>query len=220
MVVADGVVGERLVLAVGSEGSVHRELERLADRRSGLFGNIMPVERVTEGRRSHARLTRERLGGIAAIFDELFEVDLAVVVDLSPHAALELVAVKQGDLLRRNTIDAEVAEALVHDLRHVAVADDSFLFEVQLGVGVEVLLNEFAELHAAALRSLTGLALFLKEDRLPLHFFLYLLGCHTLVRGVGHGSAYLLTVNVIPARHHEHIAAVAFDDGRHQSSPP
>ena len=54
MVVPDGVVGEWLVLAVGSEGSVHRELERLADRRSGLFGNVVTVERVTEGGRCHA----------------------------------------------------------------------------------------------------------------------------------------------------------------------
>ena len=54
MVVADGVVGERLVLAVGGEGLAHRELERFADRRSGLFGNVVAVERVTEGRGSHA----------------------------------------------------------------------------------------------------------------------------------------------------------------------
>lgn len=58
MVVADGVVGERLVLAVGGEGLAHRELERLADRRSGLFGNVVAVERVTERRRSHARHMR------------------------------------------------------------------------------------------------------------------------------------------------------------------
>lgn len=139
-----------------------------------------------------------------------------MVVDLSPHAALELVAVEQGDLLRRNPVDAEVAEAFVHDLRHVAIADDGFLFEVQLGVGVEVLLDEFRELHAAALGDLTGLAFLLKENGLTLYLFLDLLGGHALVRGVGHGSAYLLAVNVIPARHHEHIAAVALNDGRHR----
>ena len=54
MVVADGVVGEGLVLAGGGEGLAHRELERLADRRSGLFGNVVAVERVTEGGRCHA----------------------------------------------------------------------------------------------------------------------------------------------------------------------
>lgn len=48
MVVADGVVGERLVLAVGGEGLAHRELERLADRRSGLFGNVVTVQCVAE----------------------------------------------------------------------------------------------------------------------------------------------------------------------------
>ena len=48
MVVADGVVGERLVLAIGGEGLAHRELERFADRRSGLFGNVVTVERISE----------------------------------------------------------------------------------------------------------------------------------------------------------------------------
>ncbi len=215
MVVADGVVGERLVLAVGGESLAHRELERLADRRSGLFGNIMPVERITEGRGSHARLMRERLGRIAAILDEFFEVDLAVVVDLSPHAALELVAVEQGDLLRSNTIDAKVAETFVHDLRHVVIADDSFLFEVQLGVGVEVLLDEFRELHTPALSSLTGLALLLKENGLPLNLFLDLFCGHTLVRGVGHGAPDLLAVHIVAAGHHDEVAAVSLMDGRH-----
>ena len=50
----DGVVGERLVLAVGGEGPAHREFERLADRRSGLFGNVVAVQCVTEGGRRHA----------------------------------------------------------------------------------------------------------------------------------------------------------------------
>ena len=216
MVVADGVVGERLVLAIGGESLAHRELERLADRRSGLFGNVVTVESVTERRRSHARLMRERLGGIAAIFDELFEVDLAVVVDLSPHAALELVAVEQGDLLRSNTIDAKVAEALIHDLRHVSIAYDGFLFEIQLGVGLEVHLDELTELHAPALRGLTCFTLLFKQDSLPLNLFLYLFGCHSRFGCIGHRSAYLLTVNVVAAGHHEHITAVAFDDGRHR----
>ena len=119
-------------------------------------------------------------------------------------------------MLRRNPVDAEVAEALVYDLRHVAIAYDGFLFEIQLGVGVEVLLDEFAELQAATLGDLTGLAFLLKENGLTLYLFLNLLCGHTLVRGVGHGSAYLFAVNVIPARHHEHIAAVALDDGRHR----
>ena len=110
MVVADGIVGERLVLAIGGEGFAHWELERFADRRSGLFGNIMPIECVTEGGRCHARLMRERLGRITAILDELFEVDLAVVVDLSPHAALELVAVEQSDLLRGDAIQSQVPQ--------------------------------------------------------------------------------------------------------------
>ena len=159
---------------------------------------------------------RQRLGCVAAILDELFEVDLAVIVDLSSDAALELVAIEQRDLLRGDAIDSEVAEALVHNLRHVAVADDSFLFEVQLGVGVEELLDEFRELHASALRRLTCLALLFKQDGLPLHLFLYLLGCHTLVRGVGHGAPDLLAVHIVAARHHDHIAAVALDDGRHR----
>lgn len=138
-----------------------------------------------------------------------------MVVDLSPHAALELVAVEQRDLLWGDAIDAEVAEAFIHDLCHVAIADDGFLFEVQLGVGLEVHLNELTELHASALGDLSGLALLLKENGLPLYLFLYLFSSHTLVRGVGHGSAYLLAVHIVAAGHHEHITAVAFDDGRH-----
>ena len=138
-----------------------------------------------------------------------------MIVDLSPHAALELVAVERRDLLRSNPIDAEVAEALVHDLRHVAIADDGFLLEVQLGVGVEVLLDEFRELHAPALRGLTGLAFFLKENGLTLYLFLDLLGGHALVRGVGHGSAYLLAVHIVAAGYHDEVAAVSLVDGRH-----
>lgn len=48
MVVANGIVGERLVLAIGGEGLAHRELERFADRLSGLFGNVVAVQCVTE----------------------------------------------------------------------------------------------------------------------------------------------------------------------------
>lgn len=140
---------------------------------------------------------------------------MAVVVDLSSDAALELVAVEQRDLLRSNPIDAEVAEALVHDLRHVAIADDSFLFEVQLGVGVEELLDEFRELHAAALGNLTGLAFLLKENGLTLYLFLDLLGGHARFGSVGHGSAYLLAVHIVAAGYHDEVAAVSLVDGRH-----
>lgn len=219
MVVADGIVGERLVLAIGGEGFAHWELERFADRRSGLFGNIMPIECVTEGGRCHARLMRERLGRITAILDELFEVDLAVVVDLSPHAALELVAVEQSDLLRGDAIQSQVPQRGFNNRRERPIAYDGFLFEVELGVGVEVLLDEFAEHQAATLGDLSGLALFLEENGLPLYLFLDLLGCHSRFGSVGHGSAYLLAVNVVPAGYHEHITAVSFDDGRHYCSP-
>lgn len=126
MIMPDGVVGERLVLAVGGEGLAHRELERLADRRSGLFGNVVTVERVTQGGRCHARLMRKRLGGVTAILDELFEVDLTVVVDLSPHAALELVAVEQGDLLWGDAIQSQVPQRGFNNRRERPVADDGF----------------------------------------------------------------------------------------------
>ena len=138
-----------------------------------------------------------------------------MIVDLASDAALELVAVEQGDLLWGDAIDAKVAEALVHDLRHVAVADDGFLFEVQLGVGVEVLLDEFRELHAAALGDLSGLAFLFEQNGLTLYLFLDLLGCHSRFGSVGHGSAYLLAVHIVAAGYHDEVAAVSLVDGRH-----
>lgn len=215
VVVADGIVGERLVLAIGGEGLAHRELQRLADGRRSFLANTPAAQRVTQGGWRHTGDTGKLLGCIAALFEELFEVDLTFVMDLSADAFPELVAVEQGDLLRSNTIDAKVAETFVHDLRHVAIADDSFLFEVQLGVGVEVLLDEFRELHAAALGDLTGLAFLLKENGLTLYLFLDLLGGHALVRGVGHGAPDLLAVHIVAAGHHDEVTVVALSDGRH-----
>ena len=220
MVVSDSVVGERHILPLCRESLAQGELDGFADRRSGFLADVVTVQCIPEGGRRHACNPGERLCRIPAILDEPLEVDGAAVGHLAAHALLQLTAVEQGDLLRSEPVDSDVSQPLVYDGRHPAVALDGFLFEVQFGMRLEVHLDELAELHAPALCSLTGLALLLKEDGLPLYLFLYLLGGHARFGCVGHGSAHLFAVDVIAARNHEHITAVAFDDGRHQSSPP
>lgn len=141
---------------------------------------------------------------------------MALVIHLAANALLQLTAVEQGDLLRGEPVEPEVSKPLVHNGRHTSVTLDGFLFEVQFGVGLEVHLDELAELHAPALCGLSGLAFLFEQDRLTLYLFLYLLGGHARFGCVGHRAADLLAVDVIAAGHHEHITAVAFDDGRHR----
>ena len=118
-------------------------------------------------------------------------------------------------MLRRNPINAEVAEAFVHDLRHVSIADDGFLFEIQLGVGLEEGLDEVAELHATAVCDLSDLVFLFKQDGLALDFLLYLILCHAFFGRVCHGASDLLAVGIVPAGHHDEVTAVAFENGCH-----
>ena len=134
MVMPDGIVGERYVFAVSCKGFRDGELQRLAYRACVFLADTPAAQRITQGRRGHAGDPGKLLGRIAAIFEEFFEVDMAFVMDLPADAFPELVAVKHGDFLRRDPVDADVPELLRYDLCHPAIALDGFLLQIQLGV--------------------------------------------------------------------------------------
>ena len=212
---AHGVVGEWFVLADCLKGATERELQCFADRRSGSLANVVTIHRVAQGGRCHACESGELFGREAAVLDASFEVDLAMIQDVAAHAFLHLLAVEQSDLLGRDAVDAQVAELLLNDRRHFAVALDRFLFQVHLGVRLEEGLDELAELDAAGVSSLTGFTLLLKQDRLPLDFFVDLILGHAGIGCVCHRLADLFAVDIVAAGHHDEVTVVALSDGRH-----
>lgn len=211
----DSVVGERNVFAISCKGFCDRELQRLADCGRGFLADAPAAQRITQGRRRHAGDPGKLLGRIAAIFEKLFEVDLTFEMNLPADAFPELVAVKHGDFLRRDPVDAQVPELLRYDACHLSIADDGFLLQVQFSVGFEEGLDEVAELHATAVCDLSDLVFLFKQDGLALNFLFDLVLCHAFFGRVCHGASDLLSVGIVPAGHHDEVTAVAFENGCH-----
>lgn len=144
------------------------------------------------GVRELLRLTVEPCVAGDQIVDEVLDVDGADVLEL--HVA-------------EHRDDAEV--------EHVGVLFVDDRREGLLG-GFHVHRYEVGELEAAVGGDLALLAEVLEEDSLTLHFLLDLLFGHPLVRGVGHGAADLLAVDVIAAGHHDEVTIVSFTYGCHE----
>lgn len=138
--------------------------------------------------REFARLAVEVGVALGEVVDEPLNVDGADV--------LELHMPERGD------------DADVHNVR---VALEHIRREALLG-GFEVHRHIVGELEPAVGADLPVANLFLEQHRLALNLLLNLLFGHIFVGCVGHRAADLPAVVVIPARHRDEVALIAFDD--------